>query len=238
MNELYTGIRLACETYGVDLVGGDTTSSLSGLIISVTAIGQAKQSDLVYRSGAKVGDKIFVSGDFGGAYLGLQIMEREKQVFEAAPEAQPELSKHEYVVGKLLKPEARKDVIDDLKEAGIKPTSMIDVSDGLSSELFHICKQSEVGVKIYEEHVPIAEETYNQALDFNIDPINCALNGGEDYELLFTLSPEDCEKLGNNMWFTEIGEIVAADQGKKIETKSKNIHDLTAQGWNPIAEFD
>lgn len=238
LTELYKGIALACEKYGVDLVGGDTTSSTSGLVISVTAIGQAKAADIVHRNGAKVGDKIFVSGDFGGAYLGLQIMEREKQVFLEAPGAQPELTKHEYVVGKLLKPEARKDVIEDLREAGIKPTSMIDVSDGLSSELFHIAKQSEVGVRIYEERVPIAEETYNQALDFNIDPINCALNGGEDYELMFTLSPEDADRLGNNMWFTQIGEIVEESEGKKIVTKSNNEHELRAQGWNPISEID
>lgn len=238
LTELYTGVRLACERYGVDLVGGDTTTSTSGLIISVTAIGQAKKSELVYRAGAKVGDKIFASGDFGAAYMGLQILEREKQVFLEAPTAQPDLAKHEVIVGSLLKPEARKDIIEYFKELGIQPTSMIDVSDGLSSELFHLAKNSEVGIKIYEENVPIAKETYDQALEFNIDPINCALNGGEDYELLFTLSPEDAAKITNIMMVTEIGEVMDESYGKKIVTKSKNEHELQAQGWNPIVDMD
>lgn len=236
LRELYTGIKLACETYGVDLIGGDTTSSLSGLVISITAIGEAKAKDITYRSGAKVGDKVFVSGDLGGAYMGLTILEREKEVFMEAPGAQPDLNDHEYIVGRLLKPEARKDVIEMLADMEIKPTSMIDVSDGLSSELMHIAKHSEVGMLIEEERVPIAEQTYNQALDFSIDPINTALNGGEDYELLFTVKPEDEEKLRNNPFVTMIGEVVEDTEGVKIATKGGNTYELLAQGWNHMEE--
>lgn len=236
LRELYTGIKLACETYGVDLIGGDTTSSLSGLVISITAIGEAKAKDITYRSGAKVGDKVFVSGDLGGAYMGLTILEREKEVFMEAPGAQPDLNDHEYIVGRLLKPEARKDVIEMLADMEIKPTSMIDVSDGLSSELMHIAKHSEVGMLIEEERVPIAEQTYNQALDFSIDPINTALNGGEDYELLFTVKPEDDEKLRNNPFVTMIGEVVEDTEGVKIATKGGNTYELLAQGWNHMEE--
>ena len=232
LEELYTGIRLACETYGVDLIGGDTTSSLSGLVISITAVGEANAEEIVYRSGAKSGDKIFVSGDLGGAYVGLTVLEREKEVYMAAPGAQPELKDHQYIVGRLLKPEARRDVYELLGEMGIKPSSMIDISDGLSSELMHICKLSEVGVIIEEEKVPISEQTYDQALDFSIDPINCALNGGEDYELLFTVSPEQAEQLKGSPFVTEIGKVTAEGEGIKISTKGGNTHELQAQGWN------
>jgi len=236
LEELYTGIKMACETYGVDLVGGDTTTSLSGLTISITAIGQADADKVVYRSGAQPGDKIFVSGDLGGAYMGLTIMEREKEVFMAAPGAQPDLKGHDYIVGRLLKPEARRDVQELLDESDILPTAMIDISDGLSSELMHIAKNSEVGIYIEEEKIPIAEQTYDQALDFSIDPINCALNGGEDYELLFTLKAEDAQKLKGSPFVTEIGEVKEVDEGIKIYTKGGNIHELLAQGWKHLEQ--
>jgi thiamine-monophosphate kinase len=238
LKELYTGIKLACETYNVDLIGGDTTSSLSGLVISVTAIGEADPKRIVQRTGAQVGDKIFVSGDLGGAYMGLTIMEREKEVFIAAPEAQPDLQGHDYIVGRLLKPEARRDVHELIEESGILPTSMIDISDGLSSELMHIAKHSECGIYIEEERVPIAEQTYNQALDFSIDPINTALNGGEDYELLFTIKAEDAEKLKGSPFVTEIGEVKEASEGVKIFTKGGNTHELLAQGWRHLSDED
>ena len=236
LKELYSGIYLACETYGVDLIGGDTTSSLTGLVISVTAIGEVDQGKAVHRTGAQVGDKIFVSGDLGGAYMGLNILEREKEVFIAAPGAQPELDAHQYIVGRLLKPEARKDIVEMLADLKVKPSSMIDISDGLSSELMHISKLSEVGIEINEAQVPISEEAYNQALEFQIDPINCALNGGEDYELLFTVSEADAKKLRNNPLVTEIGTVQESDFGAKINTKGGKTHDLVAQGWKHLEE--
>lgn len=234
LEEIYAGIKSACEFYEVDLIGGDTTSSLSGLMISVTAIGKAKKEDIVYRSGAKVGDAICVSGDLGGAFLGLQLLEREKQIYLENPEVQPDLEDQQYLIGRQLKPEARKDVIAMLKEKGVKPTAMIDISDGLSSELLHICDQSKVGVKIFEDAVPISEEGYHLALKFNLDPITCALSGGEDYELLFTISPEDKEKLSAEWDVTVIGTITEASEGAKLITKQKNVHDITAQGWDAL----
>lgn len=233
LDELYAGIQHACETYGVDLVGGDTTSSVQGLHISITAIGMADKENLVYRNGAKEGDFICVSGDLGGAYMGLQILNREKQVFLENPKMQPELDKHQYIVGRQLKPEARKDIIAYLKEHGIQPSSMIDVSDGLSSELMHICKQGEVGCHIYEANVPIHNETYNQALEFNMDPITTALSGGEDYELLFTVSPADESKLnGQEIDIAVIGKIVEKEKGLVLQTRANHLHELVAQGWN------
>lgn len=234
LEEFYSGIQLACERYDVDLVGGDTTSSLSGLVISVTALGKVKKGDAVYRDTAKEGDLICVSGDLGAAYLGLQLLEREKQVFLENPEMQPELEKHQYLVERQLKPEARKGVIEVLKEKGVRPTAMIDVSDGLSSDLLHICTQSNVGARIFEADVPIHNETYDQAVAFNIDPITCALNGGEDYELLFTINPADKEKLQEVLDLSHIGEIVAKEQGYKLYTKQGNSYDLTAQGWDAL----
>ena len=233
LDELYAGIKHACDTYGVDLVGGDTTSSSTGLSISVTAVGTAKKKDLVYRNGAKEGDFICVSGELGGAYIGLQLLNREKEVFLENPKMQPKLDEHKYLLGRQLKPEARKDVIAYLKDFDIHPTAMIDVSDGLSSDLMHLCKQAEVGCHVYEANVPINNETYNQALEFNMDPITTALSGGEDYELLFTVSPSDESKLnGQEIDITVIGKIVAKEKGLMLQTRANHLHELVAQGWN------
>ncbi|MCB0510033.1 MAG: thiamine-phosphate kinase [Chitinophagales bacterium] len=237
LKELYEGIKLACEFYQVDLVGGDTTSSLKGLIISVTAIGQGKKDELVYRNGAQVGDFICVSGDLGAAYMGLQLLNREKQVFLENPNMQPQLGEHQFLVGKQLKPEARKDIVAYLKEYNIKPSAMIDVSDGLSSELLHLCTQSNVGCLIYEANVPVHNDTYNQSLEFNIDPITCALSGGEDYELLFTLSPEEEAKLNTEeIDIAVIGKIVEKDKSCLLQSRANHLHKLTAQGWNSFKE--
>ena len=233
LDELYAGIKHACDTYGVDLIGGDTTSSLKGLNISITAIGHGKKEDLVYRDGAKEGDFICVSGDLGGAYMGLQVLNREKQVYLENPEMQPKLDDHQYIVGRQLKPEARKDIIAYLKDHEVKVNAMIDVSDGLSSELMHLCKNSNVGCLVYEANVPILNETYNQALEFNMDPITCALSGGEDYELLFTLSPTEESKINTQeIDISVIGKIVKADQGLMLQTRANHLHELQAQGWN------
>lgn len=232
LEELYEGIHLACKNYKVDLIGGDTTSSRSGLVISVTAIGEANAEDLCYRSGAKEGDLICVTGDLGASYLGLQILEREKQIYLEHPGVQPELENAQYLIERHLKPEARRDVIRFFKEAGLKPTAMMDVSDGLSSDIKHICKQSKVGCEIMEAQVPISEDAYHMALSFNIDPITCALNGGEDYELLFTIAPEDETKIADESAFVIIGQITKAENGQVLVTKSNNRHPLKAQGWN------
>ena len=233
LDELYAGIKHACDTYGVDLVGGDTTSSSTGLSISVTAVGAAKKKDLVYRNGAKEGDFICVSGELGGAYIGLQLLNREKEVFLENPKMQPKLDEHKYLVGRQLKPEARKDIIAYLKDFDIHPTAMIDVSDGLSSYLIHLCRQADVGCHVYEANVPINNETYNQALEFNMDPITTALSGGEDYELLFTVSPSDESKLnGQEIDITVIGKIVAKEKGLMLQTRANHLHELVAQGWN------
>lgn len=231
LEELYEGIKLACKHYKVDLVGGDTTSSLKGLVISVTAIGEANKEDLVYRSGAKEGDLICVTGDLGAAFLGLQILEREKRIYMEHPEVQPELDNAQYLISRQLKPEARKDIIRYFKEQGLKPTSMMDLSDGLSSDIMHICTQSGVGCEINEATVPISEDAYQMALTFNMDPITCALNGGEDYELLFTIEPEDETKLGADENFSVIGQITSKEKGAVLVTKSNNRHNLKAQGW-------
>ncbi|MCS6819193.1 MAG: thiamine-phosphate kinase [Chitinophagales bacterium] len=230
VSEIYSGIELACKRYGVDLVGGDTTSSRSGLIISVTAIGRATKEKIVYRSGAKPGDLICVSGDLGAAFLGLQILEREKQIWLEHPEVQPELNKA-YLLERQLKPEARKDIIELLDELFLLPTAMLDVSDGLASDILHLCKQSNVGCLIEEALVPIADETYHTALEMNFDPIVCALNGGEDYELLFTISPEDETKITNEIAFSVIGTITEPEKGKHLKTKAGNLYQITAQGW-------
>ena len=232
LEELYAGIKLACQHYKVDLIGGDTTSSQSGLVISVTAIGVANEEELVYRSGAKEGNLICVTGDLGAAYLGLQILEREKRIYLEHPDLQPELEDADYLIGRQLKPEARKDAIAYFKEMGIKPTAMMDLSDGLSSDIMHICTQSGVGCQILEGEVPLAEETYNMALKFNLDPITCALNGGEDYELLFTIDSEDETKLSGDQTFSVIGQITKKEDGYILITKSNNKHPLKAQGWN------
>ena len=225
LEELYEGIHVACEKYGVDLVGGDTTTTKSGLTISVTVLGNATREDICYRNGAKEGDIICVSGDLGGAYIGLQVLEREKRVFMEAPGAKPELGGFDYVLKRQLRPEARKDLVEIFKTEKIKPTAMIDVSDGLSSEIMHISSQSGVGCMIFEGRIPIDETTYSTALDFNLDPTLCALSGGEDYELLFTISPSDYEKIKNSP------DITSIESGYKITTKSDNVYDLKAQGW-------
>jgi thiamine-monophosphate kinase len=232
VEELYSGIYLACENYGVDLVGGDTTGSLTGLTISISALGEASQDDLVYRNGAKPGDLLCVSGDLGGAYMGLQLLERENEVYKVNPNEQPKLEGYDYILGRQLKPEARADVINAFEKLQIKPTSMIDISDGLSSEILHLCKNSKVGCNLFEEKVPMDLQTKKMAEELNINPLVAALNGGEDYELLFTLSPEDAEKLKNDPDFTVIGEITKADEGASLVTTGGSKIELQAQGWN------
>jgi thiamine-monophosphate kinase len=232
LEELYGGIRAACHHYNVDLVGGDTTSSPKGLFISVTAIGEGDKDKLVYRSGAKPGDILCVTGDFGAAYLGLQILEREKQLFLSQPDIQPDLGKNEYVIGRQLKPEARKDMITDFfPKAKLIPTAMMDVSDGLSSELFHICKQSGTGGILEESGVPIRPDVEELAISFQLDPITCALSGGEDYELVFTVRPEDLEKVRYLPDIYICGEITPKGEGRILHTKGGNRHPLKAQGW-------
>jgi thiamine-monophosphate kinase len=231
LEELYEGIRSACEFYDVDLVGGDTTSSPKGLVISVTAIGRANTDQITYRSGAKPGDIWCVSGDLGAAYIGLQILEREKQIFLESPEVQPDLENQDYVIGRQLKPEVRRELVLALSKAGVVPSAMIDISDGLASEVFHICKQSQVGALIEESQVPIHEQTQLMALKFNLDPITCALNGGEDYELLFTVSQRDFEKLKYLPGIYAIGDVLPQDDGIHLRSKGGKKHLLEAQGW-------
>lgn len=232
MEELYEGMLLACKRYNVDMVGGDTTSSTSGLIISVTAIGEAKKEDIVYRNGAKEKDLLCLSGDVGGAYMGLQVLEREKFVFKDNPNLQPDLVGNDYILERQLKPEARVDIVELLKKLDVKPTSMIDVSDGLASELLHICKQSEVGCELYEEKIPLDPQTYDRAREFSLDPTVCALSGGEDYELLFTIPMSDYEKVKNVPDFTIIGHMTAKTSGVNLVAKAGTSHPITAQGWN------
>ncbi len=232
LEELYEGIRYACEQYGVDLVGGDTSSSVKGLFISVTAIGEVEKEKVTYRNTAREGDFLCVTGDLGSAYLGLQLLEREKHVYLDNPQLQPDLENQRYIVGRQLKPEARRDIVELFTEKKILPTAMIDISDGLSSDLLHICTQSDVGCRLYETDIPISQEAIEQAFKFHLDPTACALSGGEDYELLFTINKEDRKKLDNEWDITVIGDIVKKDQGVKLLTKSGNLHDITAQGWD------
>lgn len=234
IEELYAGMLLACEKYNVDLVGGDTTSSLSGLVINITAIGAAKKEDLVYRDGAKETNLLCVSGDLGGAYMGLQILEREKAVFKENPKLQPDLEGKDYIIERQLKPEARKDVVELLKSLNIKPSSMIDISDGLSSEILHLCEQSKVGVELYEEKIPIDPLTFDTAREFNLDPTVCALSGGEDYELLFTVDIGEYDKIKNSMDITIIGHMTNESKGKLMVAKAGTVHELKAQGWNAL----
>lgn len=233
IEELYSGIKKACEVYGVDVVGGDTTSSNKGLIISITAIGKVEKDKVVRRSGAKKGDLICVTGDLGASYIGMQLMEREKQLFlsKSIPEFKADFEGQKYIVGRHLLPEARKDIIGFFDQQGIIPTSMIDISDGLSSELFHICKNSGVGAYIEEGNVPIHLETQQMAIKFNMDPITAALSGGEDYELLFTLDPGDVEKIRFQNDIAIIGEIVSKEDGVRLHTTGGNVHPIVAQGW-------
>ncbi|SFC01268.1 thiamine-monophosphate kinase [Parapedobacter composti] len=232
VEEIYAGALLACQKYGVDLVGGDTSASVQGLVISVTSIGHADGEAVVYRSGAQVGDLICVSGDLGGAYVGLQLLEREKRIFLENPNIQPDLEGKDYIVERQLKPEARKDVVELLARLGIKPTAMIDISDGLASEILHICRASGKGCKLYEDKIPIDPMTYETAREFGIDPTVCALNGGEDYELLFTIRQADYEQVKGQPDISVIGHVTDADGGYELISKSGNVHPITAQGWN------
>ncbi|HLG01992.1 MAG TPA: thiamine-phosphate kinase [Bacteroidia bacterium] len=234
VEEIYAGLLLACERYGVDLVGGDTSSSRMGMVISGTIIGEAKKEDVVYRSGAKEKDLLCVSGDLGGAYMGLLLLEREKEVFKTAPGVQPDLEGNDYILERQLKPEARIDIIKTLGEIGVKPTAMIDISDGLASELLHLCTESNLGAQLYEEKIPIDPLTYSRAREFNLDPTLCALSGGEDYELLFTINMNDYEKIRNNPDITVIGHMTAASAGVNLVSKSNTIHPVMAQGWDAL----
>ena len=234
LDELYAGIRLACERYQVDLVGGDTTSSTRGLIISVTAIGEANEEDLVYRSGAKPFDLVVLTGDIGGAYMGLQILEREKAVFQVNPNSQPDIEMYSYLLERQLKPEARKDIPPLLKELGVKPTAMMDVSDGLSSEILHICRQSGVGCNLYEEKIPLDPEVISTCEEFNLDSTTIALSGGEDYELLFTIKQEDYDKIKGNPNVTVIGYITEKNEGANLVTRDGQSIPIIARGWNAL----
>lgn len=232
IEELYSGMILACKIYGVDIVGGDTTTSNAGLVISVTALGEVVKGKAVTRNGAKETDLLVLSGDLGGAYLGLQLLNREKDVWKADPNMQPDLDGHDYILERQLKPEARKDIIKILADLDICPTSMIDVSDGLSSEVKHICEQSDVGVELYEDKIPIDPTTYQLAREFNLDPTLCALSGGEDYELLFTISLADYDKIKGNQDLSIIGHITAKTAGLNMVTKNGVSVELKAQGWD------
>jgi len=236
VDEFYEGVYAACTAYGVDLVGGDITSSQKGFIISVTAIGEVAPDKYVKRSTAKKGDLICVSGDLGAAYIGLLFLEREKKIFRESPNVQPDLEGEAYVIGRLLKPEARKDVIEFLAKESIVPTSMMDISDGLSSDILHICKDSNLGCVLYEDKLPIAEEMKKAAFKFEIDPTACALSGGEDYELLFTIPQSDYDKLVLNEEISVIGYMTEPEQGAHIITKGGGKHAITAQGWNHLTK--
>jgi len=234
IDALYAGIRLACEHYHVDIVGGDTCSSLTGLTISITCMGEGEAGKIVYRNGAKVNDLVCVSGDLGAAYMGLQLLEREKSVLKGEKDVQPDFEGKEYLLERQLKPEARRDIIQKLSEAGIQPTAMMDISDGLSSEMIHICKQSNVGCRIYEEHIPIDYQTAVMAEELNVNVITCALNGGEDYELLFTVPIEYNEKIAAIEGIKMVGHITGPELGYALIARDGNEFELKAQGWNPL----
>ena len=234
IEELYDGIILATKLYNVDIIGGDTTSSQKGLIISITALGEATDEQIVYRNGAKENDLVVVSGDLGSAYMGLQVLEREKQVFQVNPNNQPDLDNYTYLIERQLKPEARYDIIQLLQNLEIKPTSMIDISDGLSSEILHICKQSEVGCSIYEEKLPMDPQFISVCEEFNIDATTIAINGGEDYELLFTISLEDLDKIKANPNLSVIGHITSQQNGMNLITRAQTQIPLKARGWNSL----
>ncbi len=234
LEELYEGIHLACETYAVDLVGGDTTSSTKGLLISITAIGEVTKKKAVYRNTAKPNDLLVVTGDLGAAYLGLQVLEREKQVFKVNPNSQPDLTPYTYLVERQLKPEARKDIVKLLKDLEVKPTSMIDISDGLSSEIIHICTQSKVGCNLFEEKIPLDPQVISTCEEFELNSTTIALSGGEDYELLFTISQKDYPKIKANPNLTVIGHITDESEGMNLITRANQKVKLTAQGWNAL----
>lgn len=231
VEELYAGILLAASVYGVDVVGGDTVSSRSGLIISIMVRGEVAPDDVVYRSGAGANDLVVVSGDLGGAYMGLQILEREKAVFKSEPQVQPDLEGYDYILERQLKPEARKDVVEMFAQLGLRPTAMIDVSDGLASDVLHICDRSSLGCTLYEDKLPIDPTVVNAAADFNLNPALCALNGGEDYELLFTIAQSDYDKVKGSPHFTVIGHM-DEDKGARLISRDGGSHELTAQGWD------
>ncbi|MFP4844426.1 thiamine-phosphate kinase [Winogradskyella sp. PE311] len=234
LEELYAGIAAAAEFYNIDVVGGDTTSSTSGLIISVTALGEVEKDNAVLRSGAKANDLLVVTGDIGGAYMGLQILEREKEVFKVNPNSQPDLSMYTYIIERQLKPEARKDIIELLKQLEVRPTSMIDISDGLSSEIIHLCKQSKVGADVYENKIPLDPQVISTCEEFNIDSTTIALNGGEDYELLMTISQEDFPKIKGNPNLTVIGYMTEEDRGMHLVTRGEEKIPIIAKGWNAL----
>lgn len=236
LDELYDGIKLAAKTYGVDIIGGDTTSSTKGMLLSITALGEADADDIVYRNGAGSTDLLVVTGDVGSAYMGLQVLEREKQVFQVNPNNQPDLDAYTYLIERQLKPEARKDVKAILKGLDIRPTSMIDVSDGLSSEIIHLCKQSGVGCNLYEEKIPIDPQFINVTEEFNIDSTTVAINGGEDYELLFTIKMEDFDKIKGNPNFTIIGHMTQESEGINLITRANTSIPLKARGWDAMSE--
>lgn len=232
LKALYSGMQTACQKYGVDLIGGDTTSSKSGLFISITIIGEAPEKDVVYRDTANEGDLLCVTGDLGAAYMGLMLLEREKKVFQTSKNAQPDLSGYDYILGRQLRPEARVDIIKQLAEAGVRPTAMIDVSDGLASEALHIARKSGLGVNIYEDKIPIDYSTCNMAEDFKLIPSMCALNGGEDYELLFTIKQEDYEKINGMRELSVVGHMVNKKDGENLITNDNRSIPLNAQGWD------
>jgi thiamine-monophosphate kinase len=234
LEELYSGIATAANIYNIDVVGGDTTSSTSGLLISITAIGEVNKDDVVYRNGAKPNDLLVVSGDLGGAYLGLQVLEREKEVFKVNPNSQPDLEMYTYLIERQLKPEARKDIVKLLKDLDVKPTSMIDISDGLSSEIIHLCKQSGVGCDLYENKIPLDPQVISTCEEFDIDSTTIALNGGEDYELLMSISQKDFPKIKANPNLTVIGYITEASAGMHLVTRADTKIPLKAQGWNAL----
>tara|TARA_B100000678_G_C18199561_1_gene498888 strand:+ start:638 stop:1690 length:1053 start_codon:yes stop_codon:yes gene_type:complete len=238
LEELYAGIQLAADLYNIDVVGGDTTSSTSGLFISISVFGEAEKEDVVYRSGAQANDLLVVTGDLGAAYMGLQVLEREKQVFKANPNAQPDLDQYTYLIERQLKPEARKDIPPLLKELGVKPTSMIDISDGLSSEVIHLCKNSKTGVNLYEEKVPLDPAVISVCEEFELDSTMIALSGGEDYELLFTIAQSDFDKIKGNPNLTIIGHMTEESAGMHLITRANQAIPLVARGWNSMKSED
>lgn len=236
LEEFYAGIALACKVFKVDLIGGDTTSSTTGMLIGITALGEADETEIVYRSGAKPNDLLVVSGDIGGAYMGLQVLEREKEVFKVNPNTQPDLSPYSYIVERQLKPEARKDIVELLKKLEVQPTAMIDISDGLSSEILHLCKSSAVGCNLFEEKIPLDPTVISACEEFKIDSTLVALSGGEDYELLFTIDQNDFEKIKGNPNITVIGHMTDENEGAHLVTRGNAKIPLTAQGWNSFGK--
>jgi len=234
LEEFYQGIELASKLYGVDLVGGDTTSSTRGMLISITALGVADENEIVYRNGARANDLLVVSGDLGAAYMGLQVLEREKEIYKVNPNSQPDLSPYAYIVERQLKPEARKDIVELLKELKVKPTSMIDISDGLSSEILHLCKNSKVGCALYEEKIPLDPMVISSCEEFRLDSTLVAMSGGEDYELLFTIDQKDYAKIKGNPNLTVIGHMTAADEGASLLSRNNAKIPITAQGWDAL----